>query len=70
MASSTNILAMRFRTADDKTRVVNVQPCKMNVTDTAVKALMDAMISSDAFVYQPAVKLGATIVQRMTLELF
>ena len=70
MAITTNTLTMKFRTADDKTRVVNVQPCKVGVTEAAVKALMDAMISSGAFVYQPAVKLGASQVQRIQVDLF
>ena len=70
MATTTNILGMKFRTADDKIRLVNFQPCKSTVNEAAAKALMDSMISSEAFIYEPAVKLGATLTQRMTAELF
>ena len=66
----TNTLTMKFKTADDKTRQVNIQPCKSSVTETEVKALMDSMISSGAFVYEPAEKLGATLTQRSSLTLF
>ena len=70
MSEITNTLTMRFRTEDDKTRNVNVQFCKPNVTEAVAKTLMDAMISSSAFVYQPAVKLGATVTQRVVTEVF
>ena len=70
MSVTTNTLAMRFRTEDDKTRIVNLQNCRTNVTEAEAKTLMDAMISSNAFVYQPAVKLGATVAQRLVTELF
>ena len=70
MADATNTLVMKFRTADDKTRIVRLQPCKVNATEDDAKALMDAMISSGALVYQPAVKLGAAIAQGVTIELF
>ena len=66
----TNTLTMKFRTADDKTRQVNLQPCKMSVTEIDVKALMDSMISSEAFAYEPTVKLGATLTQRSATVLF
>ena len=70
MADITNILAMKFRTADEKTRVVNFQPCKASVTEIEAKALMDSIITSDVFVYEPAEKLGAILTQRKIVELF
>ena len=66
----TNTLTMKFRTADEKTRQVSLQPCKPSAAEADVKALMDSMISSEAFVYEPAVKLGATLTQRITATLF
>ncbi|MCL2010317.1 MAG: DUF2922 domain-containing protein [Synergistaceae bacterium] len=66
----TNALVLKFRTADDKTRTVTIQPCNVNATEATAKALMDAMISSDAFVYQPSAKLGASVIQRFAMELF
>ena len=70
MAEVKNILTMKFRTADNKTRLVTLQPCKASLTDTNVKAVMDSMITSGAFVYEPAAKLGATLTHSMISELF
>ena len=70
MADVTNALTMKFKTADEKTRPVTLQPCKATVTETEAKALMDSMISSGVFIYEPAMKLGATLTQRSVVELF
>ena len=70
MGNAINTLAMRFRTQDDKTRVVNLSNCRLSVTEAQAKALMDSMIAGGVFVYAPAVKLGATIVQRVTTQVF
>jgi hypothetical protein len=70
MPEVTNILTMKFRTADEKARHVTLHPCKASVTATNAQALMDAMILSDAFVYGPVAKLGATFTQRAVVELF
>ena len=70
MADITNALTMRFRTADDKTRLVTLQPCKASVTEAEVKDVMDAMISSGVFIYEPTEKLGAALTQRIVAELF
>jgi len=71
MAASANILEMAFRTHDDKKRILSISPCKINVTDTQVRAAGAALIeNSDALVWNPAELLGAKIVQRMTIELF
>jgi len=70
MADTTNILTMKFRTADDKTRLVTLQPCGADVSEAEAKALMDSMISSEAFVYEPVAKIGATLTHRRVAELF
>jgi len=70
MSDPITTLTMRFKTADDKKRSVNIQPCNGTVSEANAKALMDAMISSDAFVYQPSEKLGAVVTQRITTVLF
>ena len=68
--STINTLAMKFRTQDDKTRIVNLAYCKLTATEAEAKALMDSMITGDAFAYSPEVKLGADIVQRTVAKLF
>ena len=70
MSDAISTLTMKFRTADDRKKSVNIQPCGAGVSAQVVKDLMDAMIESDALLYQPAQKLGALITVRSTTELF
>jgi hypothetical protein len=61
---------MKFRTADEKNRTVSIQPCKEGLTESEVKAAMDEMISSGAFVYEPTEKVGATVTERAVSVIF
>ena len=70
MGNVKNTLSMKFRTQDDKTRVVTLSECRMNATEAEIKALMDAMIAGGAFVYAPAEKLGADLVQTVRTKVF
>ena len=70
MENAATVLAMKFKTDDSKTRVVNLQFCKPAVTEAQVKALMDSMITGGAFAYQPTEKLGASMIQRAAATLF
>jgi hypothetical protein len=70
MDNSTFSLAMKFETAEGKTRTATIQPCGENLAETDIKAAMDAMIASDAFTYEPTGKLGATVTERAVTTIF
>ncbi|MDR1472541.1 MAG: DUF2922 domain-containing protein [Synergistaceae bacterium] len=68
--SANTVLSMKFETAAGKSAIVNIQPCKPDVTETVVSSAMDAMIASGVFVKDFSGKLGASLVERTVTELF
>lgn len=70
MSGTTRALSMKFDTQSGKARNVSVQPCKAGITAQDARDLMDAMIASGAFVYEPTAKLGASVIERAVTELF
>jgi hypothetical protein len=61
---------MKFDTQGGKARNVSVQLCKAGITARDAHDLMDVMIASEAFVYEPTAKLGASVIDRTVTELF